>query len=172
MKRKKKNMFSPLPNPWSQEDWHSFIGEDEYRVISPQELPPWYPQDLASKLQCAIMYCSSSTATLYYGINGLRMDKNEIDEDPYVWVCGKETGECHSGFIHHGDWPGRTTPIPNQMQQAITASGFDLDYRFTRLPTEPSGSIEDLEKQGLLEGFHISSRIVEREGFRRKSKWI
>ena len=158
----KRNQFSEWPNKWELENWQNYIPNMSFKVVKPNELPDFFLQNpITTKFNSAIVTCSGSTEAIYFGIQGLRPDNNNtvIDEDLYAVVFNKTSGVSHGGFLHHGDYPGRTTPIPPEITDLLIASGSTTDISINKIPDNSTGSLIDLKKDGLLTG---TSKIFKR----------
>ena len=99
---------------------------------------------------------------------GYRIDHDSIDEHPYVVAFNKTNNQQYSGFIEHGDWDDRTTPVPQEMQRLMSASGITVNFSFSRKPIQPIGTLQDLNNQGILNGYEKS--VYKIEGERNKQK--
>ena len=157
--------FFEFMSDWSMEEWNDFMDGEElgYRVIAQGEIPEFLPDDLTSKFNSAVVACSGSMASLFYCVNGFRVDGGSIKEHQYTVTFDRNTGDCYAGFIEHPDYDGRTTDVPTEMVNLMTASGINVDYQFTRKPSEPSGSLKDLEAKGLLTGVTNAFHTLEKK---------
>ena len=54
------------------------------------------------------MAVSASNNSVVCVINGIRVDKNKLDEHPFVMAIDLENKKTFAGFIDHGNWDGRT----------------------------------------------------------------
>lgn len=156
--------FYPFENQWSMLEWQEKCPEMTYKVVSRNELPDWLPKTLIDKFNCGVFAASGNTQTYVGIVMGYRIDKNQIDEHPFVVAFDKQTQAEYSGIIDHGNWmPGRTTEMPIRMQQLISASGLTVNFQFERKPTMNQGTLEDLKRQGILNGFETAVAQIEKK---------
>lgn len=166
-----RDQFSEWPNQWPLEEWQKYIDEMSYKVVKPADLPDFFKANsISNKFNSAIVTSSGSTEATYFGIQGLRPDEGNtvIDEDLYAVIFEKDTGNSYAGFLHHGDYPGRTTPVPSHITDLLIASGSTTDISFERIPAAPSGSLFDLEREGILTGTSKIFNRLKNEWHRRK----
>jgi hypothetical protein len=78
-------------------------------------------------------------------VNFNRVHGTEIDQQPFGFIFLSGSPPQSGGFLHHGNWSGRTKPTSPQFQQAIEASGIGHCQPFNGLPSKPSGPISELE---------------------------
>lgn len=155
--------FQPFKNQWTLSEWQAKCPEMTYKVVERDELPDWMPKTLLDKFNSGVFAASGNTETYVGIIMGYRIDKDQIDEHPFVVAFDKHTQAEYSGIIDHGNWePGRTTEIPTEMQQLINSSGLTVNFQFERKPTKAQGTLEDLRKQGILNGFETSVIQIEK----------
>ncbi len=155
--------FSEYKSGWSLEKWQQECPEFTYKKIRVEEIPDWMPSGLIENFNSAVIAASGNTGTYVGIIMGHRVDKDEIDEHPYVAAFDKEKNTVFSGFIDHGNWDGRTSPVPDEMKQLMEQSGIAANFRFDRLPIHDSGTLDDLQCQGILNGYIKSVDVVERK---------
>ena len=156
--------FIYYKNGWSLNEWQNECSELTYKIVDVNMLPDWLPSGLIKKFNCAVIASSGNTSTYVGIIMGYRIDKDEIDEHPFIVAFDKNNQKVYSGFIEHGNWfPGRTTDIPIEMQRLISLSGFTADFRFERKPELPYGTLDDLKRQGILNGYEKTVSIIEKE---------
>ncbi len=156
--------FEYFKNRWELNEWQNRCPELTYKVVNKNELPDWLPSGLTDKFNSAVIASSGNTETYVSIIMGYRIDHDKIDEHPFVVAFDKNTNAEYGGFIEHGNWtPGRTTEIPDEMQRLITLSGLTVDFRFERKPEAEFGTLDDLKRQGILNGFESSVSIIEKK---------
>lgn len=119
-----------------------------FKVVSPLELPVHgLPNDLINKSIRAVV-CGFGDAlgiTAVYMINFIRPDEKvlAVDQEPLIISCYNNI-DLTAGFIHHGNWPGRTVYPGSAFFQAITASGITAYYPYIGIPEKEEGSILEL----------------------------
>jgi hypothetical protein len=159
----KKVCFTKYKNEWDIHKWQSYCPELTYNEVKLIELPAWLPQGLVSKFNTAVVASSGNTEVFVVVIMGYRIDGSFIDEHPYVVAFDKNSGKSYSGIIHHGDWAGRTTKIPPKMKKLMRTSGITTNFRFSRKPDKPKGTLAELKRKGILGAFAHSVKIIERK---------
>ena len=153
--------FVPYPNHWDINKWQRECPELTYKVVSTNELPNWLPTGLTNKFNSAVIAASGNTQTYVGIIMGFRVDHDNIDEHPYVVAFDKLNNQEYSGFIEHGNWDNRTTPISPEMESLMAASGVSVTFSFNRKPLSPNGTLEDLNNQGILNGYKKTVNTIE-----------
>lgn len=149
-----KNQFSPLENLPNEEDLKSLVSNFEYRRLEIHELPePIASNGLTKKCNSFILGASGSTSGMLYTVNGLRPDGKDMDQNPFVFYYDYEdSAKNFGGIIHHGDWPERTIPLEQHQIDAMIASGLTASFSYKGIPLGATGSLGDLNTNGLLEG--------------------
>ena len=162
----RKPSFSDFENKWNKEEWLDYCGGwMRYRVKNASELPDWMPNSLTAKFNSATVGCSGNNEVSVFILTGYRIDEDAIDEHPYVVVFQQGEEEAYSGFINHADYGERTTAIPPEMEKLMRKSGVTVEFNFKRKPSRNEGALEDLQKEGLLNGFiyAIEKALKEKE---------
>ena len=156
--------FEYFKNGWSLNEWQNECPELTYKIVDVKMLPDWLPSGLIKKFNCAVIASSGNTSICVGIIMGYRIYKDEIDEHPFVVAFDKKNLKEYSGIINHGNWfPGRTTGIPVEMKRLIALSGLAVNFRFERKPEFPSGTLDDLKSQGILNGYEKTISIIEKD---------
>ena len=77
----------------------------EYRKLEVAQLPETIRQNgLTDKFNSVVLTASGSTSGNYYTFNGIRPDKGDLDEEPFVFYFDHEDEQMNfGGIIHHGD---------------------------------------------------------------------
>ena len=102
----------------------------------------------------AIGASGSTDGTIMYFANYFRIDKSEIDQEPYIELY--ENGLTQSsiyGILHHADFIGRTETLDSSQLLRISASGSTTDIQFTAKPDKNEGTLDELRNQGKISGF-------------------
>jgi hypothetical protein len=149
-------------NQWSLAEWQKNCPELTYKSISHSEIPDWLPSKLTDKFNSVIIASSGNTNTFVGIIMGYRIDKNEIDEHPYVVAFNKHNGNAYSSIIEHGKWEGRTTDIPIEMQKLLKIN-LKEPYPFQQKPQKVEGTLNDLKNQGIFDGYEKSVSYIEKK---------
>jgi len=156
----KKNKFTRIPNIPSREKLQNLVPNLTYKKLTVDELPVEIKSNgLISKFNSVIAAASGSTAgDMVFIFNGIRIDHNKIDEHPFViYFDETDNTKDFGGIIDHGDWPDRTTFLEPWQETAISASGITASFSYKGIPPGTSGSLYDLEDNGMLEGFKKTS---------------
>jgi len=158
-----RNIFSPLDELPDENDLKKFVANFEFKKIGNHELPePIKSNGLISKCNGFILCASGNTNGMLYSFVGIRPDKgNVIDEHPIVlYYDYQNPSNNFGGFIHHGDWDGRTVPMEQRQIDAIDASGLTADFTYKSIPTNGFGSLYDLSTNGMLKGISKQFEIL------------
>ena len=160
------NKFIPMELVQSLTEWRTEVDDDCYKVVTPDILPAGLSARWKDSLNYAMVLNSGSADISFYGVVGYREDGNRVDEDYYITAYNNSTGEyLGGGMLHHGkDNAGRTGfDLPEDLQNAVLASGVSLTYEVVKKPSEQSGKISTLETEGVINGFHLSATYPMRE---------
>lgn len=89
---------------------------------------------------------SGSLPASVFVANLNRVDKpaSAIYQEPYILAFDHSASAANGGFVHHGDWQGRTTHPDEGFFAAIAASGIQAHYPLQEMPTAGSGYIDDV----------------------------
>lgn len=159
-----KPTFSAFENRWSKQEWSDYCGGlMRYKVKNEREFPKWLPPSLTEKFNSATVGCSGNNDVSVFIFTGYRIDKDAIDEHPYVVIFHQDEKEVYSGFIHHADYEGRTSEIPPEMEESMQKSGVTVEFNFKRKPSFNEGTLEGLQEEGLLDGFIYSIKMALKE---------
>ena len=143
---KEPNKFTERPLKGQYEDYIKICPVNEFRILTSSQYPTDLPEDLTKKFNQAVMAVSASNSSVVCVINGIRVDKKELDEHPFVIAFDLENKKSFAGFIDHGNWEGRTTPISKEMKMHIDASGSNKYFPLKHMPQSSSGTLDDLFK--------------------------
>lgn len=162
----KRNKFSRSKNNWPLNKWKTVCPEFHFRKISKSNVPDFISPSLMSTFNSGY-FATSGTTQLYENkptpmfvgfVVGLRIDGNELDEQPYVAVYDKSNEELlFSGYLQHADYSGRTTALTKTQLDILTNSGITADIKTLRLPSSDFGTLEDLAKENIIEGIEFSA---------------
>ena len=136
-------------NP-DKETWNNICPPMEYRLFTGLEANSLGIGLPMPNINSVIIAASGSVdSRIMYIVNYIRIDKTEIDQEPYIelYVSGS-TKPCHHGIFHHADFNGRTEKIKEKEFQKIFASGSTADIQFLAKPDKNSGTLEELRMQG------------------------
>lgn len=137
-------------NP-DKDKWNKICPAMEYRVITGFEayslgIAPTGMKDINS---VAILASGSTDSTIMYIANYFRIDRKEIDQEPYfeLYVSGSTLPNQY-GIFHHADFSGRTETLNKIEYEKIVTSGSMAEIQFTAKPENNSGTLEELRTQG------------------------
>lgn len=156
LNRMSKKKYSPLNNLPQREVFEKLVGNLEYKRIETTELPSEIQNnELIKKWNSCILAASGSTETMCYTIVGLRPDENNtvIDEHPIV-VGYDNLNPSHNfgGIINHGKWKGRTLELEQYQIDLLNTCGLHSGFTYKGIPPKTSGSLYELNENGMLEG--------------------
>jgi hypothetical protein len=140
----KSNQFSGLNVVSSLSAFEKLCPVNEYRILSSGEYPADLPTNVSQKFNQAVMVASGSSSSVVYMINGIRVDKDDLDEEPMIVAFDRDTGKGFGGIIHHGNWDGRTMPMPEEMRVHVSSSGIQSYFPLDHIPPSRSGSLSEL----------------------------
>lgn len=122
---------------------------NRYKVVNPQQLSASFPSELLNKSVKAVIVGSGSGLSAVYMVNFLRPDQKDysVDQEPFMvgYYSGAGGIGLSAGFIHHGNWLGRTVRAPQDFFNAITGSGIEAYYPYVGVPTKEYGDIVELK---------------------------
>ncbi len=100
-----------------------------WRIVPVSELADVLPETLMPKLDAVMVVAQpTSTGGVYLMLNPLRIDGEEVDQQPFG-VIVSSTGASSSGvWADHGPWSGRTVPLPADFWDVVNASSIGSYY--------------------------------------------
>lgn len=156
------NEFSPLSSLPNEDELKNLISNLQYKRLDVHELPTVIASNgLVSKFNSSIIAASGSTEGMLYSIVGIRPDKNDIDEHPFVFYYDhSDSSKNFGGIIHHGDWHERTVPMEPDQIAAMSASGLTASFTYKQIPPNSSGSLNELFNNGMISGYTKQFEIL------------
>ncbi len=129
------------------ETWKEICPEGRWRTAEPALLDGLIPSDLLNKTNSVFVMGSASAhgSVFLANLNRVDMAGSAIDQQPFVVAFNHAGSTATGGFVHHGDWPGRTTKPGEDFFKATAASGIQAYYPLEEMPTAASGKLEDLK---------------------------
>ncbi len=121
-------------------EWELLCPQGTYRLLSPTQLPEYFPSSLLAKTDSVLLVNSGNL----YMVDFNRVDKGKIDQQPFGFVFISGYAACSGGYLDHGNWSGRTIDMPQHFRDAVAASGIGNCYPFGDLPRIPSGPVSEL----------------------------
>ncbi len=152
-----KNKFSRnFKAKLDKDKWNEICPPMKYRVMTGPEACKLgiVPTGMNDVNTVAIGASGSTDSTIMYFANYFRIDKSEIDQEPYIELY--ENGLTQSsiyGILHHADFIGRTETLDSSQLLRISASGSTTDIQFTAKPDKNEGTLDELRNQGKISGF-------------------
>jgi hypothetical protein len=174
----KKNQYWPIKSGFDKKEWEAYIPLDSYSLKKVNELPHFIQQNkLSEAFNSALVVASAGTEYNVYAVIGYRPDEHntKMDEHAYIYCINKNSGEILGGQFDHVSYLGRTSDIPDNLQQALNLSGITADISFTRMPDPIIGDLEILKKQNILSAvtanFNIAiPKIINNDFFKKIKK--
>ncbi|MDA2928255.1 hypothetical protein MYX78_13680 [Acidobacteria bacterium AH-259-G07] len=122
------------------------------------------PDEYLEKCNRVLILSSGIGSSLYYGATLFRIDRDEIDQDPFIVAFSNDDPISGQALqIHHADYPSRTAVQTREFQRGVVVSGVATDVRIPGLPKKDSGRIEELqgvERAGFDYAFQQAVRIA------------
>lgn len=144
---------------WGYPNWKKNCPDFTFKTLKKEGFPPFLPANLSDKYNSGYL-ASSGTTGMYNGEEtdfyigffvGLRIDKDNIDEQPYVSVYKQKTGEhVFDGYLQHGSYDNRTTKLSNEQMSLINSSGISVDIQTNRLPNIEQGQLNYLAENKII----------------------
>ncbi len=129
--------------------WSDICPENEYRVISSDELPRGTPDSLRKKTIQAVIMSSGDTANNCTVIvaDFIRYDKPDhaVDQELLIMVFDHDERSATGSFIHHGGWSGRTVNLEPEIALAVEKSEIAMYLPVIGIPEKPEGPLADLK---------------------------
>jgi len=158
-----KNQFSEYKNQWTNGEWNKYIPMNSFAFKQVHELPDFIKNNgLTNKFNSALIVSSASTTQDFYGVIGYRPDENNtvVDEHAFVYIHNREDNTWKGGILHHGNYEGRTTDLPQDITDALNISGVTASISLDRAPQELTGPLNYLEENNILSGVLANFYIV------------
>lgn len=148
---KRRNVPSVIPlSARQRSEFESLSSASGWRMLRKEEIPAAVPSGLREKVDSGmlIVAAASGSHTTYVGVNLYRADLKaaEIDHEPLL-VAVTESGASTGGIlVHHGDWPGRSFPLPPDFIDHVRESGIGNYFPFALPPGRRSGTLAELPR--------------------------
>jgi hypothetical protein len=136
------------PSYGTYDKWREICPEGPWKNVSPDVLHAIIPASLLlSKTNSVLIMASGSATSSVFVANMNRVDApaSAIDQEPYIAVFDHSASAASGGFVHHGDWPNRTTLPGEGFFDGISASGIQAYYPLAQMPTAGSGHLNELK---------------------------
>lgn len=140
---------------------------NEFRILAPARIEKdalrIVPDGLWDKSDnLFLMSSGSATATAYCMVNCSRYDNNAsaIDHEPILFAHVGGTPRLNGIIVHHGNWKGRTQPVPSDFETYLENTGLGNHYPMAGLPTSKSGPIEIIKSVSQIGAFDKGVRRI------------
>jgi hypothetical protein len=100
----------------------------------------------------------SNNGDTYTMFNLNRLDGPDVDQMPLMIVY-REDGPGSGVLIQHGDYPGRTTPIPAQTKARIRTTGI---LSLSELPAAMEGTLDQLNVGSQERAFNLLVNVQDK----------
>lgn len=156
VKNKLSKNFKAKPDKYT---WATICPPMEYRVITGDKAYELgiVPKGMTGVNSVAVGASGSTAETIMYFANYFRIDKSEIDQEPYIELY--ESGYTKPriyGILHHADFSGRTETLSDSQLLKIAASGSSTDIQFSAKPDNNEGTLDELRSQNKIIGFDFA----------------
>lgn len=160
--------FSPYPIV--KEDYnklHDFCSLNFFKRVNPSQIPISLPSELIDKSIGAVIVGSGDMKNAVYMINFSRADRSvyAVDQEPFLvaYHSGDVSISLTAGFVHHGNWQGRTIYPGAGFFQTITRSGIMNYYPYLGMPEKEYGSITELTPDSQRLAFWNAVRMIKND---------
>ena len=145
--------------------WKRISEEGTWHIVPPSKLSGLIPDDLLNKANSVMIMSSASPQGSVFVANINRVDRpaSAIDQEPYSAVFDHGASTASGGFVHHGNWTGRTDKPGPGFFSAIAASGIDVYYPLKEMPTSGSGLLKELRVDSQIKAFWNSLSALKNE---------
>lgn len=162
----KKNYITKSNKNWNLSRWKNNCPLFTFKIIKNKKFPDFLPLSLSSKYNSGY-FAASGTTTIYQGKEsnfyigfflGLRIDKEEIDEQIYISIYNQETKRfVFGGYLQHGNYHNRTMQLTAEQIHLINSSGITVDIKTKRLPDVSQGPLSLLIEQKNITGLEVTA---------------
>lgn len=138
--------FAPYSiNKAEYEKLLSACSANTYFVVEPDQVPLSLPSGLMEKAVQCVIISSGGGPYVVTVINILRADSEggAVDQEPFI--VASSSGHLSAGFVHHGDWSGRSVYPGDPFFEAVRGSGVEKFYPSIGVPEKRSGSILEIK---------------------------
>jgi hypothetical protein len=104
---------------------------------------------------------SPQASVFVTNLNRVDIPDSAVDQQPYIITFSHNDSTASGGFVHHGDWAGRTDKPGRSFFDAISASGIQAYYPLKEMPITASGCLADLEVDSQKEAFWKALSLLE-----------
>lgn len=144
-------------------EWKRLCPVGQFRVVSGSSLPGPLPPEFKEKCPSALVMASGSggkAGVTYYMVNYNRVDGREMDQQPFAMVFSGSAPFGSGTFVHHGDWEGRTTKIPDWFEGVARATQAERWLDLSEMPLCERGELKDLKVRSQFKAFdYVITRL-------------
>ena len=159
-----KHEFYELEKLPTKDEMKKLVPDFSYVRISTDSLPEAIRTNgLAQKCNSFLVAASGSTGGTCYTAIGLRPDQKGtvIDEHPFVFYYDRnDASRTFGGIINQGHWPERTKPLEQWQIDLLSSCGLTVSFTYKTVPLNTSGSLDDLDRKGILTGVSTQFKIL------------
>ncbi len=134
---------------------------NNFYVAAPGEVPLTLPPTLMEKAVKCVILSSGGGLYIVTVVNILRADSKggAVDQEPFIAVSS--SGILSSGFVHHGQWVGRSVYPGGQFFVAVRGSGIEQYYPYIGVPDKKSGSILEIKPDSHTAAFWAALQAIK-----------
>jgi hypothetical protein len=163
--------FNRFDLPYSEYDHlRGVCSEGSWMFVPAGEFFGILPNGLINQTRDAFILCSGSSnnnfSVFLVNLNRVDIPAQAIDQEPYIVVFDHVTKSGIGGFIHHGQWPGRTTYPGTDFFDMVLSSGVSQHYPYLEAPIMTSGTLNELLIDSQNQAFWVAfSSLKNRTGW-------
>lgn len=172
---KKNNFSEKVKNKWTFDQWKAFVPDDQYKLITRDEIPDFILNtSMSGKLHSALVASSGNDKAHYFVTICYRPDGGNtiLDQEPYVVLFDKtKAGAAEpklSGFIHHAKFSGSRQPLDKNVTHLLSLCGVTANIKCVSVPQKATGTLQDLQNEGLLTGTEFTVDVAGKKAEKAK----
>lgn len=144
------------------EDLVSLVPDPSFYAWKPgTEAPLWLP--FRSKIVDMLCLRSDTSSGFFFMANGRRLDYDRakglwvLDQEPFLLAVLPDNNlSLASGmYVHHGNWTGRTRPLPTHVASAFLGTPVASLYPLPDAPPQVYGPITELAHSPWEDAFKV-----------------
>lgn len=144
--------------------WRDISPEGRWKKVSPSRLSGIVPASpLLNKANSVLVMASASANFSVFVANIIRVDMraSALDQEPYIAVFDHSASAASGGFVHHGNWSGRTTLPGKEFFDGLSASGIQAHFPLADMPPSSSGRLDELKVDSQKAAFWTSLSALQ-----------
>ena len=144
--------------------WRDVCCEDHYAVVPPSELRGLMADGLLDKANNVVVMSAASGpyTVVVANVNRVDLPASSVDQNPYIAVYDHAASSASGGYLHHGDWDGRSDTIDPMLMAGIAVSGISAYYPIGHVPLGMNGALSDLAVNSQNTAFWVAFRELRR----------